>query len=205
MRRMTAVLALAIGLAAPAAAQDRAARSGPIEFSQYPASERYQGRPAAPNFTSTPEEARFRSHIEAAQRSQGVNFAGAYTIATWPCLSLCVSVVAVDARTGLVIRAPEAYNGLAFRRDSRLLVINPPERIPPDQRANPPAEMRPEYYEFTGREFRRIDFPDVNAAGTYRPGEPLPDLPRPDTNVPGTGWGSGQFGSQIGDDGQPRR
>ncbi len=203
MRRMTAALLIAASMTAGAAAQDSASRSGPLDFAQYPATDRFQGRPAAPNFATTPEEARFRSHIEAAQRQHGVNFAGAYTIATWPCLSLCVSVVAVDARTGLVVRAPEAYNGLSFRRDSRLLVINPPERIPPDRRADPPAEMRPEYYEFTGREFRRLDFPDVNAVGVYRPGDPLPNLPRPPTDVPGTGWGSGQFGSQTGD--QPRR
>ncbi len=50
-----------------------------------------------------------------------MKFRGAYTIATWPCLSLCVSVVAVDKRTGRIVSAPEAYNGLSFRSDSRLL------------------------------------------------------------------------------------
>ena len=53
----------------PAGSSYRWLTSGPIDFAQYPATDRYQGRPAAPNFTTTPEEARFRSHIEAAQRS----------------------------------------------------------------------------------------------------------------------------------------
>jgi len=182
-------------LASSARAQDAAAPR--FSFDQYPASERYAGRAAAPDFASNPEVRRFAAHIDAAVR-RPVNFAGSFTIVTWPCLSLCVSVVAVDKRTGRIVAAPEAYNGLSFRSDSRLLIINPPEHIPPQLRANPPAEMRPEYYEFTGTAFRRLDYPDVNATGTYRPGEPLPNLPRPETDIPGTGWGSGRYGSQMG-------
>ncbi len=199
MRRVL-VAALFLGLTSAAPAQD----APRFSFDQYPATERFSGRAAAPDYASDPEVRRFAAHIDAGAR-RPVNFAGTYTIVTWPCLSLCVSVVAVDKRTGRIVAAPEAYNGLSFRSDSRLLIINPPDHIPPDLRANPPAEMRPEYYEFTGTAFRRIDYPDINAPGTYRPGEPLPPLPRPQTDVPGTGWGSGEYGSGFGTQVSPRR
>lgn len=187
------------GLAPRAAPAQDAAATPQFSFDQYPASERFAGRAAAPDYTTNPEVRRFASHIDAGAR-RPVNFAGSFTIVTWPCLSLCVSVVAIDKRTGRIVSAPEAYNGLSFRSDSRLLIINPPDHIPPALRANPPAEMLPEYYEFTGTAFRRLDFPDVNAVGTWRPGEPLPNLPRPQTDIPGTGWGSGSYGSTIGPD-----
>jgi hypothetical protein len=203
-RALIAAIVLAVAsatLAKGGLAQEAAAPR--LSFDQYPATERFAGRTAAPDYASNPEVRRFASHIDAGAR-RPVNFAGSYTIVTWPCLSLCVSVVAVDKRTGRIIAAPEAYNGLSFRSDSRLLVINPPEHIPPALRANPPAEMRPEYYEFTGTEFRRLDYPDVNATGVYRPGEPLPSLARPETDIPGTGWGSGGYGSQLtGPEGTP--
>jgi len=184
--RRALIAAIVIGLApamlaSGARAQDAAAPR--FSFDRYPAGERYAGRAAAPDFASNPEVRRFAAHIDAAVR-RPVNFAGSYTIVTWPCLSLCVSVVALDKRTGRIVAAPEAYNGLSFRSDSRLLIINPPEHIPPQLRANPPAEMRPEYYEFTGTAFRRLDDPEINATGLYRAGEPLPNLPRPETDIP---------------------
>ena len=129
----------------------------------------------------------------------------------------CSAVALIDLETGVIHYPPELSqvptdpcgtdDSLQYRSDSRLLVINPPDHIPPALRANPPAEMLPEYYEFTGTAFRRIDFPDVNAVGTYRQGEPVPALPPPQTDIPGTGWGSGTYGSTIGPDGAepPRR
>jgi len=198
---MTAAAVLTASLVA-AAASRAGAQTASVDpsqrfgFEQFPAAEQFAGRPSRPNIATSPNEANFIGYMEQAQRQSGVNFAGAYTIATWPCLSLCVSVVAVDARNGTIVRAPEAYNGLAFRRDSRLLIINPPQNLPG---ANAPAEVRPEYYEFTGTAFRRIDFPDVNTTGTYRPGDPLPPQ-LPVTTAPpigATGWGSGAYGSSL--------
>jgi len=209
MRRMTAAAilsatliagtALSPGVGAQTAAIDPAQRFG---FEQFPAVEQYAGRPARPNIATSPSEANFVGYMEQAQSRSGVNFAGAYTIATWPCLSLCVSVVAIDARTGAIVRAPEAYNGLAFRRDSRLLIINPPQNL---QGAGGPAEVRPEYYEFTGAAFRRIDNPDINTPGTFSPrtGAVLPPLAAPNAPPPpnaAPGWGSGAFGSQMAPD-----
>lgn len=213
MRRMTAaaILAASLATAATGFATGAGAQTASVDpsqrfgFEQFPATEQYAGRPARPNVATSPNEANFIGYMEQAQRQSGVNFAGAYTIATWPCLSLCVSVVAVDARNGTIVRAPEAYNGLAFRRDSRLLIINPPQNLPG---ADAPAEVRPEYYEFTGTAFRRLDYPDVNTTGTYRPGDPLPPQSQQVPNVPPigpAGWGSGAYGSSMGLPDQPPR
>jgi hypothetical protein len=204
MRRTTAAAILSAGLIAATAASAGAqtAAIDPTQrfsFEQFPAAEQYAGRPARPNVATSPNEANFIGYMEQAQSRSGINFAGAYTIATWPCLSLCVSVVAVDARTGAIVRAPEAYNGLAFRRDSRLLVINPPQNL---AGAAGPTEVRPEYYEFTGTAFRRIDNPDINTPGTFSPrtGAVLPPLAAPNAPPPpnaAPGWGSGAYGSQM--------
>jgi hypothetical protein len=210
MRRMTAAAILTAALAAASAAPSgRAAAqtasitpAQPFAFEQFPAGERYAGRPTRPNIATSPNEANFIGYMEQAQARSGVNFAGAYTIATWPCLSMCVSVVAIDARTGAIVRAPEAYNGLAFRSDSRLLVINPPQNLPGP---SVPAELRPEYYEFTGTAFRRLDNPAINTPGTFSPqaGVPLPPLPVPNAPPPpnaAPGWGTGAYGSTIAPD-----
>jgi hypothetical protein len=190
------VVALSAGAEAQTAAIDPAQR---FSFEQFPAEGQYAGRPVRPNIATSPNEANFVGYMEQAQSRSGVNFAGAYTIATWPCLSLCVSVVAIDARTGAIVRAPEAYNGLAFRRDSRLLIINPPQNLPGSAG---PAEVRPEYYEFTGAAFRRLDDPSINTPGTYDPrtGAVLPPLPLPNAPPPpgaAPGWGSGAYGSAL--------
>jgi hypothetical protein len=187
-----AILSAALAVASSAGASAQTARIDPAQrfsFEQFPAAEQYAGRPARPNIATSPNEANFVGYMEQAQNRSGVNFAGAYTIATWPCLSLCVSVVAIDARTGAIVRAPEAYNGLAFRRDSRLLVINPPQNMPGP---GGPAEVQPEYYEFTGTAFRRLDNPEINTPGTFSPrtGEVLPPLPVPNAPPPGYGAGS---------------
>jgi hypothetical protein len=203
-----AILSASLAAMAPAFAPGAGAQTAavnpaqPISFEQFPATEQYAGRPVRPNIATSPSEANFAGYMEQAQSRSGVNFAGAYTIATWPCLSLCVSVVAIDARTGAIVRAPEAYNGLAFRRDSRLLVINPPQNM---AGANQPAELRPEYYEFTGTAFRRIDNPDINTPGTFSPrsGALMPPLQAPNAPPPpdaAPGWGTGAYGSTLNPD-----
>lgn len=125
-------------------------------FEDYAATERPTGRLAAPNYATSEDARQFRFHIDR-QMGAGINFAGAYTIATWRCGDVCESIAVVDRRNGNIVMAPEAYNGIAFRRDSRLLVLNPPERIPVSLRDNPPAEMRSEFLVFVDGGFRRLD------------------------------------------------
>lgn len=182
---LAAVLLVSIGAAY---AQDAP------RFEQFPAAESFGGRPAAPNFSTAPDVARFAGHFQG-QLRRGPNFAGAYTIVIWPCGTLCQNVAVVSARDGSIVMAPEAYNGLAYRRDSRLLVINPPERIPAGQSVNDlPAEMRPEFLVFENGLFRRID----RDAGGWNPNVPNPRLPGDRLEAPRPGQ-LNQPGGQTND------
>ena len=183
MRIAIAVLAAIVAHSAAAVAQEQPQQ---FRFESFPATETFTGRLAAPDFSTLPEIRPFAGNIQAGL-GRGINFAGSYTMVSWPCRSLCVSLLAVDRRNGRLYTAPEAFNGLQFRRDSRLLIINPPEDIPANLRDNPPAEMRTEYWELQeGTGFRRVDDP----ARWARPGPGVVFFP--------TGWGSGRFGEQLG-------
>jgi hypothetical protein len=168
---------------AAAVAQDQPSQ---FAFEAFPATETFTGRSAAPDFATLPEVRPFAGHVQTGLR-RGINFAGAYTIVSWPCRSQCVSLLVVGARDGRLYTAPEAFNGLRFRRDSRLLIVSPPENVPAEVRGNPPPEMRTEYWEFVpGTGFRRLDDPAIGA----RPG--------PAVVFYRTGWGSGRFGEALG-------
>lgn len=54
-------------------------------------------------------------------------FAGHYTFAKWGCGSPCQMNVLIDRRNGKIYDAPESSVGSEFRKDSRMLIINPPE------------------------------------------------------------------------------
>ncbi|HLP63142.1 hypothetical protein [Flavobacterium sp.] len=54
-------------------------------------------------------------------------FAGHYTFATWGCGVPCQINVLIDRRTGKIYDAPNSSVGAEFKKDSRMLIINPPE------------------------------------------------------------------------------
>lgn len=54
-------------------------------------------------------------------------FAGHYIFATWGCGSPCQMNVLIDKRTGKIYDAPDSSVGSEFKKDSRMLIINPPE------------------------------------------------------------------------------
>jgi hypothetical protein len=57
----------------------------------------------------------------------GVNFAGHFCFVYWGCGSPCQMSAVVDLKTGKVYDGPTASNGYGFKKDSRLLIINPPD------------------------------------------------------------------------------
>ncbi len=90
----------------------------PPSFEDYPVTEVFQGKPAAPIF-ATPEERMYRTRIrQGVERGWGVirdgkeqpgaNFAGHYIVIEWGCGVPCVMMVMVDARTGRVHHMPMA-------------------------------------------------------------------------------------------------
>jgi hypothetical protein len=84
----------------------------------------------------------------------GMNFAGHFCFAFWGCGSPCKLSAVVDLKTGKVYNGVESGLGYSFRKDSRLLIVNPPDSTNWYDVTVPYAI--PEAYEWTGTKFRRI-------------------------------------------------
>lgn len=69
----------------------------------------------------------FRTAIRESYNDPENLFAGHYTFATWGCGSPCQMNVLIDRRTGKIYDAPDSSVGSEFKKDSRMLIINPPE------------------------------------------------------------------------------
>jgi hypothetical protein len=130
MRLVRVLLASALLLAAGAAgAQERLPR-----FADYPSPKLYTGKVKRPVLTPRLDpdtRMRLRDLIGASDKA---NFAGHYHVAIWGCGSACVTGSIVDARTGVVTDVPftisgwrevhDAFEGITFRPDSRLIVFS---------------------------------------------------------------------------------
>lgn len=56
-------------------------------------------------------------------------FAGHYTLAYWGCGSPCQMSVIIDRRDGKIYDSPTASLGYKFEKDSRMLIVNPPDSL----------------------------------------------------------------------------
>lgn len=116
--------------------------ANPPRFEQYPAGRLFRAQPARPDVRSPRRSRLFRTMIRAGVAGQGVNFAGHYSIVSWGCGTGCRGLAVVDVATGKVhhpanllsidndnvdyedfLNAAGAWELLAFRPDSRLLVV----------------------------------------------------------------------------------
>ena len=108
------------------------------EFAEYPVSSAFHGRPAKPRFRHgvhiwPDSDPRFRSTVEF-ELAKGANFAGNYTVVQTTCGTGCSYVVVVDTRSGeifenlafrmVVVGHPGEFQGLSYRLDSRLLIVD---------------------------------------------------------------------------------
>lgn len=144
-----------------------ACRDLPV-FEDYPAGPAHAGVPAVVDFTSEPAAREFLTAITAAQAG-GPNFAGHYAVASWACGTSCQQNAVVDAASGRIV----AFNvgseyGVDYRLDSRLLVVNPPERLA-ESRLPVPKPAESGYYEMTSlgelAEICAIPVPGLPTAG----------------------------------------
>lgn len=87
----------------------------------------FSGKWASVNFSSNITARRFRSAIKRAIFSSGVNFAGHYNLARWGCGTSCQMGAITDLKTGRVYDLPSASGDYAFKKNSKLLVVNPPD------------------------------------------------------------------------------
>lgn len=134
-------------------------------FEDYPAIQKFTGRPATPLITGGRAQ-QYRTVIR--QRVQaGPNFAGHYTIVSWGCGSTCIGFAIVDALTGRVYLHPtalqvmqvpyQAEQVLQFRADSRMLIISG-EILPLDPNSSSAPENTGKfYYEWNNNRFRLLE------------------------------------------------
>ena len=82
-----------------------------------------------PNLKSHELGTKFRSAIKEEYENVESLFAGHYTLASWGCGSPCQMSVLIDRRTGKIYDAPTASVGYKFQKDSRMLIVNPPDSL----------------------------------------------------------------------------
>lgn len=117
-------------------------------FQDYKNSEKFVGNPAGVDFSSRPEARKFYSVITNGAKF-GPNFAGHYTVVSWGCGTNCQGTAIVDANTGRINEyGLLSTNGLDFRRDSNLLIVNPAKNYPSNSDPNLP-NIKSEYYNFS--------------------------------------------------------
>lgn len=124
-------------------------------FEEYPSTRLFTGRPAPALVESAPYGRMYRTRLRQGS-SEGPNFDGAFTVVVWGCGSNCQVVAVVDAKTGnLSEQTLRTTNGVAFRRDSRLLIADPVHA------GDPPLDTCaacgvPAAYEWNGSRFEPV-------------------------------------------------
>lgn len=98
-----------------------------ISFEDYPSEGKFLGEPAQIDYKSHKIAREYKSAITGQYKSEAVNFAGYYCLASWGCGSPCAGCAIVDIRTGKVYPGPYSSIGYSFRSNSRLLMVNPPD------------------------------------------------------------------------------
>jgi hypothetical protein len=84
---------------------------------------------AKPNLKSHAMGREFRTAIRMDYDNHESLFAGHYTFAYWGCGSPCQMSVLVDRRNGKIYDAPTASVGYKFQKNSRMLIVNPPDSL----------------------------------------------------------------------------
>lgn len=133
MHSKTKVLLLGITMVAIASSVQAAhAKHGkstdwPPRFEQYPATACYKG---ALTYDRYGCGRRFRDQIRYTIRTEGINFAGDSVLVEWGCGTYCQSHGIVYAPTGKVnCNLPTTQVGAKFKKNSRLIILNPPELL----------------------------------------------------------------------------
>lgn len=72
---------------------------------------------------------RYKTMIKQTYENETINFAGKYILNYWGCGSPCQVGIAINTINGKLIEIPSASVGYEFRKNSRLLIVNPPDSL----------------------------------------------------------------------------
>jgi len=129
-------------LTQPAVAQ----KHKPPRFEDYPTSARFQGKPAPVDLRSHPQARKFRTVLRDGVKS-GANFAGHYAVNHWGCGTECIRIGIVDLKTGRAYVAPFFTSfAMAYRINSRLFLVEPPEKLKEVFGVEVPQAIHTRYY-----------------------------------------------------------
>lgn len=126
----------------------------PLAFSDYSVRPEHIKVDKKLDFSNYEYKKLYRTSTARDVNKNGMNFAGHYSFAFWGCGSPCKLSAVVDLKTGKVYDGVESGLGYSFRKDSRLLIVNPPDSTNWYNITVPYAI--PEEYEWTGTKLRRI-------------------------------------------------
>jgi hypothetical protein len=145
MRRLLLIILIIPVLAGASVAQKKAPR-----FEDFPVAGRSSGKPSRLNLSSHAQARMFRTMLRDVAK-KGANFAGHYAIGYWGCGTECVRIGIVNLRTGQAYVSPfYASVGLAYRANSRLLIVAPQEQIRELYGDGGPEYLHPRYYLLKG-------------------------------------------------------
>ena len=71
----------------------------------------------------------YKTMINESYESEEINFAGKYILNYWGCGSPCAVGIAINTRNGKLIEIPASSVGYQFQKNSRLLIVNPPDSL----------------------------------------------------------------------------
>ena len=105
------------------------------------------------NFKKNKHRKTFITAIKEGVKREGVNFAGKFCFVYWGCGSPCQSSVVVDMESGIIYNGLPSSLGYKFKKNSRILIVNPPEAPTNYYFKNRGVVPYPEEYIWTGKRF----------------------------------------------------
>ncbi len=158
MRKLLLVILIIPALAGASVAQKKEPR-----FDDFPVAGRSSGKPSRLNLSSHAQARMFRTMLRDVAK-KGANFAGHYAIGYWGCGTECLRIGIVNLRTGQAYVSPfYASVGVAYRADSRLLIVAPQEQIRELYGDDAPEYLHPRYYVLRGNKLVLV-YPESDEA-----------------------------------------
>ena len=108
------------------------------------------------NFSKYEYKKQFITRTTQEVEEHQVNFAGHYSFVYWGCGSPCKLSAVVDLKTGIVYDGIPSAIGYSFKKDSRILIVNPPDSS--GWYFKYPAWGPPVQYIWTGIMFKELDY-----------------------------------------------
>lgn len=98
-----------------------------ISFNDFKVAHLFDSKKAPIKYNSNITARRYKTVITEAYNKEGQNFAGHYCFTYWGCGSPCQESALVDLEDGKVYDGPAASLAYAFKKNSTMLIVNPPD------------------------------------------------------------------------------